>query len=350
MSDSPNRSVKKDLATDLSRKMQEMQNNQQNNDNNNSSNNNQQNGNNNNFNRPANRNPGEQTFVFHSDVNDTEERVSYDFTLDPRHSLDEIKYQIIQVQKDPAIQSSSSISNSIDFDSFSSENNNSNSNSSNQNQNSNPNNKQTLIIAHRNQFPKLISLEIFLKNSRSYINFGDLLEFAADNKKSHWVVYLGPLGPDKIDHCLHYSKFERKISIKPLASVAKDRPIRRVNGVYHYETKSTENIKMAVTKIKQAIENSNNNTDKTVINKIYNSFNSSEAFAAWVRYQVDDFLVNKENASISYKLQVTLGDGQIDDFEFSSLSKAIDKVRLLQKEGLRSVTESKNKMKDLLLF
>lgn len=98
------------------------------------------------------------TFVFHSDVADTEERVTHDSGLEPRKRLDEIAYEIV----------------------------NSNSGS---------------ILCRRNEFPKLINLDVFLTNSRKYIGYGDLLEFAAEDKKSHWVLYLGQ-DENNIDSCI----------------------------------------------------------------------------------------------------------------------------------------------------
>lgn len=241
--------------------------------------------------------PGEMTFVFHSDLQDTDERVSHDWSLDPRHVMDEIKYNI----------SCSGIK-----------------------------------IAEREQFPKFLSLDIFMKNSRNYLNYGDLFEFAADNRKSHWVMYLGNDNPNKVDLCIHFSKRLHTITIKPLASVAKDRPIRRVNGVYSFESKSQDEIKSAVIKIQNAI-----NSNPELLGKMINSFNSSECFAAWLRYHKSEFL--KANVAVNKIMcQIKYTDGFVEDMQFNNLSNCVDKIRLLQKEGNRSIIKHRNIKKDLL--
>lgn len=250
-----------------------------------------------NFGAPTKR-PGEMTFVFHSDLQDTEERVSHDWNLDPRHRLDEINYEI-----------------TINGE----------------------------LVSRRDQFPKLISLEIFLQNSRSYINYGDLLEFAAHERKSHWVVYLGLDPVSNVDSCIHFCKRSRSISVKPLASVAKDKPIRRVNGVYNYEPKPAEQIKSAVEKIKQSIS-----SNPEMVNKMFSSFNNSECFAGWLRYQSDNFLKVKTGEPAVLKVRYT--DGFIEETKLSNLAGCVDKVRLLQKEGNQNLIRDRNKTKDLLMF
>lgn len=135
--------------------------------------------------------------------------------------------------------------------------------------------------------------------------------------------------------------------------MARDRPVRRVNGVYetHFQPKSTEEIQLAVNKIKSALQNKTDPNMIAKINQLTSSFNSSECFAAWLRYQNSEFLkAFNANDGSSCKLNLSYHDGFKETKQFKNLSDCVDKVRLLQKEGAQSIISFRNQQKDLMFF
>lgn len=271
---SQNKTFNRELATDLSKQMQYNKTQPPNNTSNIPKSNHQ-------------KVPGELTFVFHNTHTDTEERVSHDFVLDPRPINEEIIYTISQNDN---------------------------------------------IIAQRLQFPKFLPFDTFLNNSKSYLEYGDLLEFSSENKKSHWIVYLGAI--DGVEMCIHHSKRLKKVTIQPISSVVKDRQVRRSNGVYTFTPKSIDQIKKAVTQI-----DSQNEQTKA---RLFDNFTSSETFGCWVRFQQDCFIKKNVVAENDcYKLVVDFGPGNVETQKFNNLSQAINKVRIYQREGKSNILNQK---------
>jgi len=237
--------------------------------------------------------PGEMTFVFHNSMQDTEERVCHDADEEPRRAVDELKYKI-------------STNNSI--------------------------------ICQRQEFPKFVPLSIFLQRSGSQLKYGDLLEFAADQTKSKWVVFIGFEDKTNVAYGVSYSQREQEIQYKSLVTLSKDRPVRRVNHVYAYKDVDEDRLKRAVQSIRE----------RKLEKSFAENFNCSEAFAAWIRYQVDDFIIKKPSTS-TFKLEIHLPGNENITSDHPSLVSAIAAMRTKQKEGTQSIVETRKVTKELLI-
>lgn len=237
--------------------------------------------------------PGEMTFVFHNSMTDTEERVCHDADEEPRRSQDELRYRITT---------------------------------------------NGATVCQRKEFPRLVPLSVFLQRSGSQLKYGDLLEFAADQTKSKWVVFIGFEDNTNVAYGISFSKRDREIQYKSLVTLSKDRPVRRVNHVYAYKDVDDDRLKRAVQSIRE----------RKLERTFAENFNSSEAFAAWIRYQVDDFILKKPSTA-SFKLEIQIPDNEIISTEHPSLVSAILEMRMKQKEGTESIFETKKATKDLLI-